>query len=303
MDLPRLGSPHLPDLNTLLLFLRAVDSGSLSKAAQQSHIALSAASRRIGMLEDQLGLRLLTRTATGVEPTPAGLATAEHARQLLRGVDQMRSDVADYGRGTRGHVRLHSNTSVMSQELPDLVASFLTAHPDIRLEIREQRSRGIAQALRDGMADVGVVVAGVSLDGLAVHPYRFDKLVAIVPKRHAIKARSARFAELLDHDLLGLDDSAAITQLMANAAGSCDKPLRMRVQAQSFEAVCRMVAAGLGIGVLPEGAVRTYRQDMGLRFVAIAEDWAARQMYVCTRAGTMPQPVRVLVEHLLAGVK
>ncbi len=303
MDPHRLGSMHLPDLNTLLLFLRAVDSGSLSKAAQRSHIALSAASRRIGMLEDQLGLRLLTRTATGVEPTPAGLAAADHARQLLRGVDQLRSDVADYGRGTRGHVRLQANTSVMSQELPDLVASFLSAHADIKLDIREQRSGGIAQALRDGTADVGVVVAGVPLDGLEVRPYRLDRLVAIVPRQHVLKGRSARFATLLDHDLVGLDDSAAITQLMANAAGSCDKPLRLRVQAQSFEAVCRMVAAGLGIGVLPEGAVRTYRHDMGLRFIAIAEDWAARQMYLCTRAGPVAQPAQVLVQHLLAGVR
>ncbi|MES2972475.1 MAG: LysR family transcriptional regulator [Pseudomonadota bacterium] len=301
MDDFRPGSTHLPDLNSLQLFLRAVDSGSLSKAAQQSHIALSAASRRIGMLEDQLGVRLLTRTPAGVEPTPAGVATAEHARQLLRGVDHLRAEVADYGKGAKGHVRLHANTSVMGQELPDLVAGFLAKHPDIRIDIREQRSGAIAQALRDGLADVGVVVAGVPLDGLDAHPYRFDTLVAIVPQRHPLKGRSARFTTLLDHDLVGLDDSAAITRLMASAAGSCDKPLRMRVQAQSFEAVCRMVAAGLGIGILPEGAVRTYKRDMDLRFIAIAEDWAARQMFICTRAGKVAQPARTLVRHLLAG--
>ena len=149
MDDFRPGSTHLPDLGSLQLFLRAVDSGSLSRAAQQSHIALSAASRRIGMLEDQLGVRLLTRTPSGVEPTPAGVATAEHARQLLRGVDHLRAEVADYGKGAKGHVRLHANTSVMGQELPDLVASFLAKHPDIRIDIREQRSGAIVQALRD----------------------------------------------------------------------------------------------------------------------------------------------------------
>ncbi|WP_420094616.1 LysR family transcriptional regulator [Pseudomonas koreensis] len=89
----------LPDLVSLALFLRTVDSGSLSKAAEQSHIALSAASRRIALLESDLDVKLLDRGQRGVTPTPAGLALAAHARRLLSEAERLKTNLSDYARG------------------------------------------------------------------------------------------------------------------------------------------------------------------------------------------------------------
>jgi molybdenum-dependent DNA-binding transcriptional regulator ModE len=94
-DAPR---PRLP----LALFVRVAETRSITKAAQASHIALAAASRRIAQLEDQFGVQLLYRTAKGVELTPAGTAMLNHARQMLEKVGEMRAEISDYSKGVKG---------------------------------------------------------------------------------------------------------------------------------------------------------------------------------------------------------
>jgi len=86
----------LPDLVSLALFLRAVDTKSLSKAAEQSHIALAAASRRIALLEHRYGVKLLYRSSQGVEATPAGMAFAVHARKMMEQAEKMQAELSDY---------------------------------------------------------------------------------------------------------------------------------------------------------------------------------------------------------------
>lgn len=287
------------DLTSLALFLKVVDSGSLSRAAQQSHIALSAASRRIGLLEEEFGVALLHRKPTGVEATGAGLALASHVRQLLRGIDQMRAELTDYAQGARGHVRLRANVSAMGQSLPDELASFSQQYPDIKLEIREYVSRDILQTLREGSADVGIVTGTAQLAGLRAYPYCADRLVAILPRQHPWRKKKAQFADLLDYDIIGLESNTNIHRAMEAAAATAGKPLRLRIQVRSFEVVCRMIEAGFGIGILPEGVVQRFRREMALRFVALTDPWAQRSMFVCVREEAMPLPTRKLVEHLL----
>ena len=100
-----------PDLTSLALFLRIAESRSITKAAQASHIALAAASRRIAQLEHQYGVQLLFRTARGVELTPAGSALLFHARQVMSQVDTMRAELSDYTKQGKGLVRMQANAS------------------------------------------------------------------------------------------------------------------------------------------------------------------------------------------------
>lgn len=289
----------LPNLSSLLLFQRAIESGSLSKAAEQTHIALSAASRRIALLEEMYGVPLLFRTPSGVEPTAAGAILASHVRTLLADVGAMNADLATFTDGVRGQVRFFANTSALGRGLPEALASFSAAFPDIRLEVRESRSRKIAQAIRSGAADVGVIMAGVPTEGIELYPYDGDRLVVVVPPNHPLQGDRVRFKDLLDYDLVSLDKTTAMSRALEDAAAEAGRPLRLRVQVQSFHAVCRMVEAGLGVGILPELSGITYQQGLGLHTLTLDENWAERQMYICTRKETLPLPARRLVEHLL----
>ena len=288
----------LPDLSSIDLFLKAVKLGSLSKAADACHISLSAASRRLSLLEHQLGLPLLERHHSGVVPTQAGEAVARHAQNLMVEVDSLNAELSDYVGGAVGRVRLHANTSAMSQELPGRIAQWSKINPRIKLEIKELRSGEIVEAVRQGLADVGVVTTPPEAD-LRFEPYCRDKLCIVVPTRHALRARSVAFVDLLDHDFVGLDDSAMITQTMKKTAESAGKFLRLRIQVQSFEALCRLVASGQGIGMLPLGSVDAFRQSMKLRTIHLTDSWANREMYLCVKNGRLPAPAARFVEFLL----
>ena len=290
----------LPDLISLALFLRAVETSSLSKAAEQSHLALAAASRRIALLEHRYRVTLLYRSSKGVVPTPAGMALAVHARRLIEQTDKLSADLSDYAQGVKGHLRIQANTSAITQYLPPDLARFSSQYPDLKLELEENRSVQIAQAVREGRADIGVVMDGVDLEGLASFSYRTDRLVAVVPRGHELRARKAPFAQLLKYDLVGLDSTAAMMRLLGSAALRAEQPLRLRIQVWSFEAVCKLVQAGMGIGVLPEVAARDCAPVMGLRLVSLTDDWADRRMHVCVRdLETLPAAAKKLVELLV----
>jgi DNA-binding transcriptional LysR family regulator len=287
----------LPDLLSIKLFLATASYGSLSKAADVCHMSLSAASRRLTALEDQLGTPVFDRRHSGVVPTPAGEALVRHAKALMLGVEAMLADLSDYAGGGVGRVRMQANISAMSQDLPEKLAEWSALNPGIKLEVQEARSRNIIDAIRNGLADVGVVTAPPEPD-LKFLPYGNDRLCVVVPVHHALRTRSIAFADLLDHDFVGLDNSAMITQTMKRTAEAAGKFLRLRVQVQSFEAVCRLVAAGQGIGILPRGSVDTFRKTMKLRLIDLSDAWATRQMYVCFKAGPLPAPASRFAEFL-----
>ncbi len=288
-----------PDLSSLALFVRIAETRSITRAAQASHIALAAASRRVTMLEEQLGVQLLYRSAKGVELTPAGNVILAHARRMLEVVGEMRAEISDYSRGVKGVVRIQANASALAQYLPDDLASFAAAHPAIRISLSEERSGAIADAVRSGAADVGIVMEGANAEGLRLHEYRTDVLCAVVPRKHKLRARSTDFASLLDHDFVGLESTTVISQILLAQARLAEKPLRLRVQVKSFDVVARMVQAGLGIGVLPEQAARAFAAPMGLRLIALTDPWARRLMFVATRQDApLPAAARQLVEHL-----
>jgi DNA-binding transcriptional LysR family regulator len=288
-----------PDISSLALFVRIAETRSLTKAADASHIALAAASRRVTQLEHQFGVQLLYRTTRGVELTPAGHALLFHAKQMLSQVDEMRAEISDYSSGVKGMVRIHANASALAQYLPDDLASFAAKHPAVKLSLGEERSVAIVEAVHAGTADLGIVMEGADAKGLELIEYRTDTLAAVVPKSHALKARRVAFDTLLDQDFVGLESNTVISSLMLQQAHKAGKPLRLRVQVKSFDIVARMIQAGLGLGVLPDGTQPTFG-PMGLRYVALADPWARRRMYVCVRQYSgLPAPARQLVDHLV----
>lgn len=290
----------LPDTTSLALFVNAVDLGSISKAAEVSHIALAAASRRIGLLEHHYGVRLLNRTSRGVEPTAAGRAAFVQARQMLNLMQKLDADLSDYANGVQGHIRIHANMSALAQFLADDFVSFAVSHPHVKLDLEERLSSEIAESIRDGSADIGVVVDGDAYDDLTRLEYREDDLVAITPNAFPLSRRAVEFADLLRYDFVSLESSTALTRRLLLEAMSKGRTLRLRVQVRSFEAVCRMVEAGLGVAVLPHNVVRGYVREKRVRTLQLHDPWARRKMHLCVKnLDALPQIARDMVDHLI----
>ena len=251
-------------------------------------------------LETQFGTQLLYRNARGVELTPAGAALLIHARQLMVQIDQMSADLSDFAKGVKGMIRIQANTSALAQFLAEDLAAFSAAYPDVRISLEEARSVAIVRALHEGATDIGIVMDGTHTEGLACFDYRSDRLVAVLPKAHRLRGKRLSFAALLDFDFVGLESNTQISKLLTKHAAAEQKALRLRVQVKSFDVVGKMIQAGLGIGVLPEAAARTFAGAMGLRLVALSDAWATRKMFLCVREyNALPLIARQLVDHLL----
>jgi DNA-binding transcriptional LysR family regulator len=288
-----------PDLVSLALFVRIAETHSITKAADASHMALAAASRRVTQLEEQYGVQLLNRGARGVELTPAGTALLSHARKLLGQADEMRAELSDFTKGGKGLVRIHANASALAQHLPEDIAAFCIAHPAVKVAVEEHRSGAIVLALRSGSADIGVVMEGASIEGLQSFDYRTDTLVAVLPRSHALRAKQVAFSRLLAYDFVGLESDTVISRLMAAAAVAEGKPLRLRMQLKGFDVVARMIQAGLGIGLLPEVVARNFSRSMKLRIVPLTDGWARRRMWICVKDyAALPASARQLVDAL-----
>jgi DNA-binding transcriptional LysR family regulator len=292
----------LPDLDSLALFVRAAEMHSLTKAAEASHLGLAAASRRIALLEHKFRTTLLERSPKGVELTPAGHALLVHAKNVLMQMNQLQVEMSDYAAGRKGALRLMANTSVMTEDLPNHLAQFLSIHPEVRLVIEERWSSEVARAVLASEADIGIVLEGSQIDGLDVFPYVSDQLSVVLPKDHPLsKKPSLHFADILEYEVVALEAGSSMMRLLAQQAVVAEQPLRLRIQVRSFEAVCRMVQSGLGIGVLPILAAKSLANAMGLVVKPLNDPWAERLMLVCIKKDRQANPsLMPLVEFLIA---
>jgi DNA-binding transcriptional LysR family regulator len=285
-------------LKSLELFSTIAEQKSITRAARASNIALAAASRRLTLLEQEAGIRLFNRSNSGAELTPAGMSALSSVRRILQQIEELKVLLMDYGKGVKGVVRVYANTSALLQHVPADLGTFAALFPDIKIHLQERWSSDIIQAVRDGTADVGITMESPEATGLTLYEYRTDHLAAVTPRSQALPRRIA-FAKLLDFDLVTLESSTTMLRLLSHKAADEKRPLRLRVQVKSFEAVCRMVQAGLGIGILPQGAVREMVKGMNLKLVPFTDKWANRTMYICVRdPGDLSLVAWQLVEHL-----
>jgi DNA-binding transcriptional LysR family regulator len=299
----------LPDLDSLALFVRAAEMKNLTRASEASLITVPAASRRLSLLEHQFKATLFERHSRGLELTPAGERLLQLAREVIASVHHMRAQMGNYGRGKHSVLRVQGNTSAMTQFLPGDVASFSATHDDVRVVLEECWSEDAVRKVRSGEVDLAVIVEGADVNGLHVAAYRHDQLAAVMRDDDVLCGQARpptplHFAELLERDLVGLEGGSTLTRLLEAQAALQLRPMLLRVQVRSFEAVCRAVEARLGIGVLPLAAARSFASAMGLRVEPLADTWALRAMRLCTRGKPdATSALGALVAHLscLAG--
>jgi DNA-binding transcriptional LysR family regulator len=291
------------DLTDLSLFRHAVEAGSITRGAERAHLALAAASTRIRNMEQALGAPLLIRARHGVTPTPAGRTLLQHARSILAQAERLREDLGAYAGGLAGQVRVLSNTNALTEFLPEALSAFLAAHPNVSVDIEERLSDEIVGLIAEGVGDIGIVAGTVDAGGLTTYPFRSDRFVLVVARDHPLARRSKiGFADVLDLNFVGLDRASALQRFLASKASNVGRPLRLRVQLRSFDAVCRLVECNVGVGVVPASTARRAVKGMAIKAVELSDPWALRDLTICVRDfDALPPYARQLVEHMRAG--
>ncbi len=291
------------DLVDLRLFLHVADSGSITAGSRLSHLALASASARIRGMEDVLGVSLLERSRSGVSLTKAGEAVAHHSRLMLRQLDRMHGEIGDYAGGLAGKVRLLSNTAAITDYLPQALAEFLNTHPAIDVDLEERPSHLIVSQLLAQVADLGIVADSADISSLESKPFRRDRLVLVIPAGNSGfgRQRQVAFSQVLTHDFVGLGEDSALQQHLNLQAERLGLRMRTRIRLRSFEAVCRMVEAGVGVAVVPAVAAERHAGAGKLRILKLSDTWADRQLLICARRfDQLSLPALRLVESLCA---
>ena len=288
------------DLVDLRLYLNVLQAGNITAGASLSHLSLPAASARIRAMEASLGVAFLQRTRRGISPTPAGQALAQHARLLLQQVERMNHDLSEYAQGFKGRVRLMCNTAALTEYLPELLADFVRQHPTISVDQQELTSLRITHALRLDAADIGVISSAVDTRDLQTRPFRDDPLVLVMPLDHPLAhSPTLSFSDTLSHDYVGLSASSALAVYLEEQALHVGVRMQVRIRAEGFDAVLRMVARGAGLGIVPRATIERWQAPRTFKVMNLSEPWADRKLLLCARSfAQLPAYAVALLEAL-----
>jgi DNA-binding transcriptional LysR family regulator len=161
------------------------------------------------------------------------------------------------------------------------------------------------QAVAEGRAEIGIVASSVNLGQLHHVVLRDDQLVLVTPPKHRLaRRRQIRFEECLDQPFVGLSEGSALQEHLEGHAQPLGQRPHYRVRLPSIEAVCQTVAAGVGVSVLPDAAAKRWQTTHPVATVPLSNDWAARQLLLCTHpTTTLSAPAEALRAHLTNRVK
>lgn len=288
------------DLITLNLVLAIADTRSITRGAAHEHLALAAASKRLSDLESRLGVALFDRRARGVDLTEAGRALVRHIRSLNASLHALESEVVEFSRGIKGHLRIAANASAITECLPADLAAFSQAHPGIRISLEDLTSAEVQAAVAEGRADVGIFVPPQHDGRLSSRHYRDGELAVLVPRDHVLARRTGvPFDALLDFDIVGLHLGAAVHEQMRERAQALGRTLNVRLQVRGFDAIAQLVEAGLGVAVLPAGVAQRFARIFAVQPLVLQEDWAKRPYLLAVRTqDVLPAVVQRFVESL-----
>jgi len=290
------------DMTDLRLFVQIAESNSLRQGAERACLSAPAASTRIANLEVRTGTRLLIRSSKGVTLTTAGQALLHHARLILEQIETLNGDLQEYARSVKGHLRITANPTGIKEFLPGILKTYMTSHPDVRLDLREMFSSEIVRSVSAGTSDIGLVIGNCRTEDLEVLSYRETRLVLVTPLDHPLaELPGVTFAEALQYEFVDFPESSPTYLPVHRAAEEYSTPVRMRVRAVNVDTLCQLVEAGIGVGVGPEPSVRRLARSAAISVVPITDETAVVNGAICARKfKALPSFARDFVTALLA---
>jgi DNA-binding transcriptional LysR family regulator len=273
------------DLTSLRLFVAVCQEQNIARAAEREFIASSAVSRRIAEIEAVIGLPVIQRQSRGIAVTPVGETVLRYALAIIGHIEQMSAELSRFSSGAKGRVRVVANLSSIVQFLPEDVAAFGRAFPEVSIELEEENSADVLRIVDEHGADFGICNPVAGSEAFEQVPYRQDRLAVLVPAGHRLAAaQRVAFDDLLDDSFVGLRSESALTRLLTQQAAAAGRQLDVKIRVSSLDALCRMVHAGLGIAVVPEQVGLLYVNALDVRVLSLSDTWAVRRLIMIFKA-------------------
>lgn len=295
------------DLRQLEMFLAVAESNGFTRAAETLHVAQSAISRKISLLESELGEILFKRVSKGIRLTPAGEILLRYARRVFRELKDASMEISDVAHLKRGKIRIGAGMIACMYTVPPVLARFRALYPAIEFEVVTGTTENLLGDLRDNSIDLGIFVLPIDSSDVDVRPLSVEELVVVTSAQHPTlsRKRSLRAAELAHHPLILFARTTYTRRVIDRFFARAGITPRIAMEAGNVATIRPLVRANLGVTIIPLPAVLEEAARGELHYLRISDHKLTRQLgLVLQRSEYLPRILselaRLFTDHASA---
>jgi LysR family hydrogen peroxide-inducible transcriptional activator len=273
------------------------ETGSFSRAAERCHVAQPSLSQQVLKLEEDLGAKLFDRLGRSVRLTEAGRAFLPHARSILHQMEAARTGVEDKRTDVRGSVTVGVIPTIAPYLMPQSVAAFSKKYPDAKLRILEETTPVLVEGLRNLSIDVAILALPLRHKEFQMYPLRTEPLYAALARDHPrAGAKNLSLRELRGEQFVMLRDGHCFRDLSVAACTRAKVNPRIAFESGQFSSLLGMVAAGVGVSLVPEMALD---KNARCSYVRISDAQASRTIVAAVlRSRSFNRVQQSFLEHV-----
>ncbi len=250
------------DIRQLTYFLEVAKQKSMTKAADTLHVSQPALSKMLKGLEDELGMTLIVRSNKASEVTDAGLIVMDYAKKVTGLLNEMSSTLSDMTHLKRGTIHVGLPPIIGSLFFPKVLAEFHLAYPNIKIKITEYGAAKVTKSVAEGELEIGVAVLPIDEEDYNLYPIVKEEMKLVIHHKHPLARRkNVRLKELKNEEFIFYSEEFALHQIMWNQFIKEGFEPKILFKSSQWDFMSEMVAANLGITILPESICNRIDND------------------------------------------
>lgn len=290
------------DVRRLQMFVKVLEHGSVTAAADDLHHTPSAVSQQLKKLESEVGLPVLQRNPQGLEPTEAGLVLAEHARRVLRQLAAAKSDLTELANGRKGSLSIGAFPTGAASFLPLVIDEFKRRYPSVDLMIRSARLETLVQQLEEGSVQLSLLWDypwnPFVREGISTEEIFRETFVVLVAKDHPLAAQdSVQFEQLANQKWVARGNHHPVVEVIEKSGAQAGFRPDIAMYANDYQETQAMVSVGIGVAIAPRSALVV--QHPNVKILSIATDAPQRRVLLGQREERSYSPLEMAFKSVL----
>ena len=250
------------DIRQLTYFLEVAKQKSMTKAADTLHVSQPALSKMLKGLEEELGMTLIVRSNKASEVTDAGLIVMDYAKKVTGLLDEMSTTLSDMTHLKRGTIHIGLPPIIGSLFFPKVLAEFHLAYPNIKIKITEYGAAKVTKSVAEGELEIGVAVLPIDEEDFNLYPIVKEEMKLVIHHKHPLARRkTVRLKELKNEEFIFYSEEFALHQIMWKQFINEGFEPKILFKSSQWDFMSEMVAANLGITILPESICNRIDND------------------------------------------
>lgn len=242
------------ELRQIYYFIEVAKREHVTEAAQNLHVAQSAVSRQISLLEDELGVSLFTREGRNVKLTQIGRVFLDHVQQAVSEIEKAKEKIEDYLNPELGVIRLGFSTSLSIHTLPLVLSQFRAEHPDVSFQLHQGSTRYLIESIEKGHLDIAFAApVPLNHDSINGTIFYMEKLWAILPSNHVLAdSSSIRLSQLRQEQFVSFRTGLPLHESVKAACLAAGFTPKFTFEGEDMDTIKALVASGFGVALIPE---------------------------------------------------